>query len=81
MNAHQDFRNMTAAALLVVLSGYGIVGRIDYEAELRAEAEAQSARAETAERIVIDCLNGNARWIDPDEGTLVACDKAWTTKL
>lgn len=69
------------AALLVILLGYGIVGRLDYEAELATVAEAQRTRAEAAEQIALDCLNGRARWISADGHTLIACEKAWETAL
>ena len=70
---------MVTAMLAVTLAAFGIVGRMDYEEALRAEAARQSARAEAAEQAVVGCLNGHAAWLYDNgtgEGhgtTLVSC--------
>lgn len=33
------------------------------------------------EQELLDCLNGNAKWTTKDSMELIACEKAWTTKL
>lgn len=70
-----------AAAVLVVFAGYGLVGRMDYESALASEAHAQAARAQAAEQLAIECLNGRARWISADGHTLIACEKAMELTL
>ena len=40
--------------LALILLAYGIAGRLDFDEELRQDAE----RAQAAEQRVLDCLNG-----------------------
>lgn len=44
--------------VLFLVVAYGIVGRLDYEAALVAEAQRQEARAEMNEAALVACLNG-----------------------
>lgn len=78
-----DYREQiqTAMLLALILIAYGIVGRLDYEEELRQEVEVQARRAEQAEQILVECMNGKAMWVSEDKSLMVACDKAWSTKL
>ena len=52
----------TAAVLAGLLLCYGIVGRMDYEDEMRTEAAALEYRADLAEKILADCMNGTAKF-------------------
>lgn len=51
-------KNLALIAGLLVC--YGIVGRMDYEDELIAEAEASAANADLNRAALLACLNGGA---------------------
>lgn len=50
----------TVAGLLLILLAYGIAGRMDYEEELRKEAEAAMDQAALQHAALLACLNGGA---------------------
>ena len=58
----------TAGVLGIICLCYGIAGRLDYET--------QQARADQAERTLLDCLNGRARWIAADQKSAIVCEPA-----
>ena len=65
--------------LAISLACFSLVDSIEYGNEQALEAEYQAERAEEAERMVIDCLNGQARWLYDSEKleghgkTLITC--------
>jgi len=76
-----------AALLAIIFACWSLASSIDYAVEKDIEAARQSARAEVAEQVAIDCLNGQARWVY-DNGTaagyrktLVGCAGAEETPL
>ena len=68
----------TAAVLAMIVGLYTVVGTMDYNDAMRAQAEAearyQTTRGDLANKTLLDCLNGKARWIDAEARTVVACD-------
>ncbi len=52
------FKN--AALIVGLLIAFGIVGRLDYEDELRQQAEASAASADLNRAALLACLNGGA---------------------
>jgi hypothetical protein len=67
--------------LLVILLGYGIVGRIDYEMELQDEAAHYASAAYKAEQMLLACMNGSARFMNAEQTVGVSCRKAEDFKL
>ena len=66
----------TAGALGIICLCYGIAGRLDYETQLASESITHQASADQAERILLDCLNGRARWIAADQKSAIVCEPA-----
>lgn len=66
----------TLLVIASILLAYGIAGRLDYEEELRQEAEAQQARAERMTAAVGECMEGRGIWISDDRKTAVKCRQA-----
>ena len=67
--------------LLIVLALWGWAMDQDYIAEQASAQTAAEMRADMAERVLLDCMNGRAAWVTEDGKAMVACDKAWGTKL
>ena len=63
-----------AALLAIIFACWSLASSIDYAVEKDIEAARQSARAEVAEQVAIDCLNGQARWVY-DNGTAAGYGK------
>ena len=58
---HQQHEALRNVALIVgLLLCLGIVGRLDYEDELRQQAEASAANADLNRAALLACLNGGA---------------------
>ena len=66
--------------MLIVLALWGWAMDQDYIAEQATASTSAEVRAERAERALLECLNGRARWITEGGKELVACD-VWSTKL
>ena len=76
-----------AALLTIIFACWSVASSIDYAVEKDIEAARQAARAEAAEQVALDCLNGQARWLY-DTGTaaghgktLVGCTGVEETPL
>lgn len=67
--------------LLIVLALWGWAMDQDYLAEQITASITAEMRAEQAERVLVECMNGRAAWIAEDGKSMVACDRAWTTRL
>jgi hypothetical protein len=52
-----------AALLAIIFACWSVASSIDYAVEKDIEAARQEARAEVAEQVALDCLNGQARWV------------------
>lgn len=70
-----------AIRLLIVLACWGWAMDQDYIAEVEREAAINATKAERAEQMLLECMNGRARWIAENQKSMVACDKAWSTTL
>lgn len=67
--------------LLAILCAYGIVGSVDYEDELRQQAEAQRVRADLNIAALLACMNGKAPgfYLEGQDGTrtYLVCGQPW----
>ena len=60
--------------ILMIIAIYGLVGAMDY-------ADAKAVEAEKVSQMLVDCMNGTARFLNDTQTELVVCEKAWSTKL
>lgn len=67
--------------MLLVLVLWGWAMDRDYAEEQITVAIKAEQRAAMAQAILVDCLNGRAAWTTEGDNEMVACDKAWMTKL
>ena len=75
----------TAFIVLIIFILYGIVGRMDYEDQLKAEAEAKHWEIRDADYRLARCLNGENPGLHSinsrGERLEVVCEKAWELNI
>lgn len=69
------------AIILVVISLIQMYIQFGVIAGLAERVRNLEIERDEAEHNLLDCLNGNAKWTTKDSMELVACEKAWSTKL
>jgi len=69
------------AIILVVISLIQMYIQFGVIAGLAERVRNLEIERDEAEHNLLDCLNGEAKWVTENEKEVVVCEPAWTTKL